>query len=222
MSSSQITPTKTTPTSLTDINQFSSSQITPTQISSRQITPTQVNSLQIASGQNNSTQVESRKVSFPSIISSEQLLSSNIDNVNPQTISQLNNSVNHIWSTLLPQTNIDITYEIKDLPSGQLAEATITGFDSKTTYINGRRTFVGNNFTALLSLDGSHLDKQAHPHDLLNTHLAPGIRKLPSDINVLILNAIQNTKTDTYHTLIPYNSSTCSPLGRGDADRQRG
>ena len=43
----------------------------------------------------------------------------------------------------------------------------------------------------LLSL----LDSQAHPLDLLNTHLAPGVRKLPSDINVLILNAIQNSST---------------------------
>ena len=168
----------------------------------------------------------------------------------------------------MPQTDIDITYEIKDLPSGQLAEATITGFDAQgkpnegiikidhdanavgwfidstpfdnseyiitntdwafqatpdseaygkydllTTilhetahlygfingysefdknvrYINGRRTFVGDNFTAFLSPDGSHLDSIAHPNDLLNTHLAPGVRKLPSDINVLILNAV--------------------------------
>ncbi len=92
-------------------------------------------------------------------------------------------------------------------------------FDKNVRYKNGRRTFIGDNFTALLSVDGSHLDKQAHPHDLLNTHLAPGIRKLPSDINVLILNAIQNTKTDTYHTLIPqthnHDQIVVPPLQRG-------
>ncbi len=251
-----------------------------------------LNSIQTGVLQNNTS-----KITFPSLISSDQFFGSNIHNSNLQTLNQLNNSVNHIWSTLIPQTDIDITYEIKDLPSGQLAEATITGFDSQgkpnagiikidhdangagwfidqtpfaneeysinntdwafqatpdspaygkydllTTilheaahlygfmggysefdknvrYKNGKRTFIGDNFTALLSVDGSHLDKRAHPHDLLNTHLAPSIRKLPSDINVLILNAIQNTKTDTYHTLIPqtdnHDHDLVPPLQRG-------
>ena len=38
--------------------------------------------------------------------------------------------------------------------------------------------------------DGEHLDKSAHPYDLLNTHLAPGMRKLPSELDVEILQAI--------------------------------
>ena len=229
----------------------------------------EIDTIQISEARTDASTV-TNKISFPSIIPSKQFFS--VHDSNHQIINQLHNSVNHIWSTLLPQTNIDITYEIKDLPTRQLAEATITGFDlegkpnagivsidhdanglgwfidptpldnaeysinntdwafqatpdspaygkydllttilhetahlygfingysgfdSKTTYINGRRNFVGDNFTALLSVDGSHLDKQAHPHDLLNTHLAPGIRKLPSDINVLILNAIQKGK----------------------------
>ena len=50
------------------------------------------------------------------------------------------------------------------------------------------KTFIGDNFTAIL--DGEHLDKEAHPHDLLNTHLAPGTRKLPSELDVRILQAI--------------------------------
>jgi len=32
--------------------------------------------------------------------------------------------------------------------------------------------------------DGSHLDTTLYPHDLMNTHLRPGLRKLPSDINI--------------------------------------
>ncbi|MEM8778992.1 MAG: PKD domain-containing protein, partial [Cyanobacteria bacterium P01_G01_bin.49] len=47
-------------------------------------------------------------------------------------------------------------------------------------------------------IDGSHLDNHAHPNDLLNTHLAPGIRKLPSDINIEILKAII-ANTDERH-----------------------
>ena len=59
-----------------------------------------------------------------------------------------------------------------------------TGFDNR---VKGE-TFIGDNFTA--TLDGEHLDKQAHPYDLLNTHLAPGMRKLPSELDVEILRAI--------------------------------
>ena len=55
-----------------------------------------------------------------------------------------------------------------------------------------RNVLVGDNFTA--TLDGEHLDKQAHPHDLLNTHLAPGIRKLPSELDVQILKTILATE----------------------------
>ena len=45
-----------------------------------------------------------------------------------------------------------------------------------------------NNLT--ISLDGQHLDKEAHPHDLLNTHLAPGVGKLPSELDVELLQAL--------------------------------
>ena len=274
------------------INQFNTEHFSSAQIGMAEISPTEVNTHQISTTQIDFGQLDishksvsnfdSRKISFSSGISSNQLPTFyRSHNSNSQIFNQLNNSVKHIWSTLLPQTNIDITYEIKDLPSGQLAEATITGFDlegkpnagivsidhtandigwfidptpmessefgirnsefafsatpdseaygkynllttiihetahlygfikgysefdKNVRYQNGRHTFIGDNFTAFLSNDGSHLDSIAHPNDLLNTHLAPGVRKLPSDINVLILNAIQNTKTDTYHTLIP-------------------
>jgi hypothetical protein len=40
------------------------------------------------------------------------------------------------------------------------------------------------------TLDGEHLDKEAHPYDLLNTHLAPGVRKLPSELDVEIIQAL--------------------------------
>jgi large repetitive protein len=42
--------------------------------------------------------------------------------------------------------------------------------------------------------DGEHLDKQAHPYDLLNTHLSPGMRKLPSELDVEILQALIATE----------------------------
>ncbi len=188
-------------------------------------------------------------------------------NNSPVLVNNINNTAIDIWSDLLqPQTKLDIDFQITDLPSGQLAEATITGFNSSgkpnagtilidhdangvgwfidetpldnsefinqnsasyfladpesaangkydllTTVLhelahlygfiegyagfdnnlqtqNNTTKFIGNNFTA--TLDGEHLDKQAHPNDLLNTHLAPGVRKLPSQLNVEILKTI--------------------------------
>jgi PKD repeat protein len=67
------------------------------------------------------------------------------------------------------------------------------GFDSNVQTINGVKTFVGNNFTATLTPDGSHLDSKVHPYDLMNNTLAPGVRKLPSWLNLQMVNAIRNT-----------------------------
>ena len=58
---------------------------------------------------------------------------------------------------------------------------------------NAGKTFIGDNFTATLTPDGSHLDSKVHPYDLMNNTLAPGVRKLPSWLNLQMLNAIRNT-----------------------------
>ena len=44
------------------------------------------------------------------------------------------------------------------------------------------KIIAGENFSA--TLDGEHLDKSAHPYDLLNTHLSSGMHKLPSELDV--------------------------------------
>ncbi|MBD2594927.1 hypothetical protein H6G74_11375 [Nostoc spongiaeforme FACHB-130] len=67
------------------------------------------------------------------------------------------------------------------------------GFDRYIQTINGTKTFIGENFTATLTPDGSHLDSKVHPYDLMNNTLAPGVRKLPSWLNLQMLNAIRNT-----------------------------
>nr|WP_322714928.1 Calx-beta domain-containing protein [Nostoc sp. ChiSLP03a]MDZ8216167.1 Calx-beta domain-containing protein [Nostoc sp. ChiSLP03a] len=67
------------------------------------------------------------------------------------------------------------------------------GFDRYIQTINGTKTFIGDNFTATLTPDGSHLDSKVHPYDLMNNTLAPGVRKLPSWLNLQMLNAIRNT-----------------------------
>ncbi|MEM6526258.1 MAG: DNA/RNA non-specific endonuclease, partial [Bacteroidota bacterium] len=67
-----------------------------------------------------------------------------------------------------------------------------TEFDRHIQTINGKKTFVGDNFTATLAPGGSHLDSKAHPHDLMNTTLRPGVRKLPSLLNLQILNYLRS------------------------------
>uniref|UniRef100_UPI0039C6C1AB cadherin-like domain-containing protein n=1 Tax=Calothrix sp. CCY 0018 TaxID=3103864 RepID=UPI0039C6C1AB len=56
------------------------------------------------------------------------------------------------------------------------------------------KTFVGDNFTATLTPDGSHLDPTVHPYDLMNTTLKPGVRKLPSLLNLQILNFLHGSE----------------------------
>jgi DNA/RNA endonuclease G (NUC1) len=63
-------------------------------------------------------------------------------------------------------------------------------FEKHITWNNGTPLFIGDNFTATLTPDLDHLQTAHHPYDLLNTHLAPGIRKLPSELDIQILQAI--------------------------------
>jgi hypothetical protein len=95
----------------------------------------------------------------------------------------------------------------------------ITGheaFDSHIQTINGRKVFVGDDFTAILTPDGSHLDSKLYPLDLMNTTLTPGDRKLPSDLNVSILKAIRggigDKETRGQGDIVPTASLTSSPL----------
>lgn len=254
---------------------ISTSQIRTPQVSTEEIGSSQIDSSQISTIQGNpfifatGVQIDSSEVTLPRSVPSQQFFSSNFPSHNstPQIINRLNNSATKIWSDLLQSdTQLDIDFQITDLPTGQLAEATITdfnengvpnagtilidhdangvgwfidetplnnseftvqdtdsyllaateseasgkydllttvlhelahlygfidgyqGFDANIEIENGTTKFIGDDFEAIL--DGEHLDKEAHPYDLLNTHLAPGVRKLPSELNVQILQAI--------------------------------
>ena len=229
----------------------------------------------------------SSEIFFAPSVSSEQFVS--IHNSTPKITNVLNNTATNIWSDLLQtETQLNVNFQITDLPKGQLAEATITGFndsgvpnagtiaidhnangvgwfidptplnnseftpqntdsyllataeseaegkydllstvlhelahlygfidgyegfDARVETEDGTTKFIGDDFErgsasrlprqAQVSfeavLDGEHLDKQAHPYDLLNTHLVPGIRKLPSELDVEILQALIATELE--------------------------
>ena len=63
-------------------------------------------------------------------------------------------------------------------------------FDSHIQTLNNAPVFAGNGFTAALTSDRSHLTLAS---DLMSPYLAPGMRKLPSAIDLQILNAIQQS-----------------------------
>ena len=59
-------------------------------------------------------------------------------NSSPEITNVLNNTATNIWSDLLQsETQLDIGFQITDLPKGQLAEATITGFDNSDKHNAG-------------------------------------------------------------------------------------
>jgi hypothetical protein len=67
-----------------------------------------------------------------------------------------------------------------------------TAFDTHVQNINGIPTFINGGITAQLTPDGSHLDSTLYPYDLMNTSLKPGVRKLPSTLDLAMIDAINS------------------------------
>jgi large repetitive protein len=220
------------------------------QVSFTQVSPTQVNRVQ-----------HPTEIPLTSSIALQQFLSSHNFGLQNKTVP--------LWTEFLQSpTPFNLKVEITDLPTGQLAEGTITGYDTTgrpnagtlTLDINGNNqgwfidttpgdnsefdkqltetayqatnspatgkydlltvilhelghiqgiikgnsafdanvknnTFIGKGFTATLTADGSHLDNTLYPYDLLNTSLKPGIRKLPSQLDLAIINQLHSNST---------------------------
>ncbi len=113
-----------------------------TQVSIIQVDPTQVSIFQVSP-----TQVNPTKISFSSSIAAQQFLS--IHNTTPTSIYDLNNTALILWNTYLQSTTpLNLNLIIKDLPTGQLAEAQVTQFDSNGTPQGGN---------LLIDIDGNGL-----------------------------------------------------------------
>ena len=70
-----------------------------------------------------------------------------------------------------------------------------TAFDTSVRNINGIPTFIDGTLTATLTPDGSHLDSTLYPYDLMNTSLKPGVRKLPSALDLALVSDIASAWT---------------------------
>jgi hypothetical protein len=75
-----------------------------------------------------------------------------------------------------------------------------SNFDNRVQTINGSKTFIGDTFSAILTPDGSHLSSSVYTYDLMNTTLTPGVRKLPSALDIQILNTLRNPQPITHST----------------------
>jgi Bacterial cadherin-like domain len=87
-----------------------------------------------------------------------------------------------------------------------------TAFDIHVQNINGIPTFINGSTTATLTPDGSHLDSTLYPYDLMNTSLKPGVRKLPSALDLAILNTLWSNKPTTSQQLSTTANLTAGAL----------
>ena len=70
--------------------------------------------------------------------------------------------------------------------------ADIPGFAAHVGTVAGSQVFIGPNFTAKLTPDDDHLDSGAYANDLMSASLAPGVRRLPSELDVEVIDAARN------------------------------
>jgi hypothetical protein len=116
------------------ISQIGSSQIGIDQTSSTQTNPSQiisfkpVDSLASIDSFRNWNQLNPIKITFPSLVTFQQFIGSNSPNHDDASnyLSQLQSTLPTYWN--IP-ADLNLNFEISNLPTGQLAEATITGYD---------------------------------------------------------------------------------------------
>ncbi|WP_417388446.1 Ig-like domain-containing protein [Gimesia sp.] len=81
------------------------------------------------------------------------------------------------------------------------------------TGVGGTLTFVGSGFEATLTDDGLHLDDTVHAGDVMNATLDPGVRKLPSILDTLILqSAHEAAASGSYEILVGVNAPLMANL----------
>jgi large repetitive protein len=125
--------------------QGNTTQISTTKIDSNEIKVSKVTVLQDDILQNNHFQGISphssvTEIPLPSSITLQQLFSSNLSHDdNTSLLTNVYSTAQSIWHT---NTDLNLTFHITNLPTGQLAEATITGYDQ-----------LGRPNTATISID---------------------------------------------------------------------
>jgi large repetitive protein len=145
LSPSQIS-TSQVGTSQISTSQVGTSQISTSQVGTDQRYIDQLSLLQVGINQTDAvqgtkskidaSQINAGKISFSNVITLQQFF--NVHNISPTLIYDINNTALTLWDTSL-QTSIplNLNIEIKDLPTGQLAEAQVTQFNAQGTPLGG-------------------------------------------------------------------------------------
>jgi hypothetical protein len=124
----------------TSVTQNSTTQVGTTQISTAEISPMQIGTTKIDSFKVSTSKIDSTtstfdvagkfdsgEISFSSSIPAQQLINSHFNHTDDSSFTKIYSTAQTLWNIA---TQLDINFQITDLPKGQLAEATITGFDS--------------------------------------------------------------------------------------------
>jgi hypothetical protein len=127
-------------------------QLDAAQINVTKSSISQVNALQFSPTQVSVFQNDLLKISLPSSITSEQVFSSNLFHTSTSTSNNIyKDSSLHLWSTLF-DPNFNISFQISDLPTGQLAEAQITKYDQQGRP-NGGTILIDNDANGVVNRD---------------------------------------------------------------------
>jgi hypothetical protein len=137
--SSKVTVVHPTPSQVSS-TEVSIGEVSSTQIGSTQIRSTEVNITQInldkeiffrnGASDHNPTQVDFSEGSMPRSIEPAKFISSHLLHENTPLLNTIYSTAQTLWHTTTP---IDLTFKIQDLPTGQLAEGTITSYNSNGT-----------------------------------------------------------------------------------------
>jgi hypothetical protein len=84
----------------------------------------------------------------------------------------------------------------------------------------GGKDYYGPDFIAKLDAVGQHLDEVAHPGDVMNATLDPGVRKTISDLNVqILLAAYENASGATFNSSTAALHAMAVPtVGNGESE----
>jgi hypothetical protein len=104
-----------------------SSKVSISKISPSEVSIIETNSLKVNSSEINTFKLSRPEILFPSSILLQKLFS--IHSYNPALINTNQDNPLDLWFTLFDPT-FNLTFQIADLPTGQLAEAQITNYDS--------------------------------------------------------------------------------------------
>jgi hypothetical protein len=97
-----------------------------------------------------------------------------------------------------------------------------SNYDNRIQTQNGNKVFNGDTFSAILTPDGSHLNSSVYTYDLMNTTLTPGVRKLPSALDIQILNTLRTPQpinsTATTSLTAPLSAGALIAINNGSFD----